>query len=483
MLFTSLEYYLFLPLVAVVYFLTPRAYRWGWLLVASYFFYMYWNPYYIILIVGSTLIDYWAALKMEKYASRKERRPYLWLSIIANLGLLFTFKYFNFFSGQASLLMQEWMPDANYSVYLDVLLPVGISFYTFQTMAYSIDVYKGFTKAERHLGRYALYVAFFPQLVAGPIERSRNLLSQFHFDYHFDYQRIRSGLQLILWGVFKKLVIADRLALFVDEVFNSPDAYQGIIIWVAAFFFLFQIYCDFSAYTDIAIGSARVLGVRLSKNFENRVYIITSFQQFWRGWHITLTNWFRDYVYFPLSRMNKGMRWLMITAILTFTLNGLWHGAEWSFIIWGALNGLFIAVEMYLAKPRERLYQRLNIHKDSWVRTALGFIVCFPLALQSIIFFRGQNTADALQMIASSFHIRPIQLHQSLTIINPIEYLSGFVLIALMDGVHWWAGQRTMDELLGQQQKWVRWLFYIIVFHLILYLGIPPQRQFIYFEF
>jgi len=300
MLFTSLEYYLFLPIVALVYFLTPRAYRWGWLLVASYFFYMYWNPYYIILIVGSTLIDYWAALKMEQYSTRRERKPFLWMSIIANLGLLFTFKYFNFFSGQANLLMQWVVPDANYSLYLDVLLPVGISFYTFQTMAYSIDVYKGFTKAERHLGKYALYVAFFPQLVAGPIERSRNLLSQFHFDYTFDYRRIRGGLQLILWGVFKKLVIADRLALYVDEVFGNPAAHQGLVVWIAAFFFLFQIYCDFSAYTDIAIGSARVLGIRLSKNFENRVYIITSFQKFWRGWHMTLTSWFRDYVYFPL---------------------------------------------------------------------------------------------------------------------------------------------------------------------------------------
>ena len=484
MLFTSLEYYLFLPIVAIVYFLTPRTYRWAWLLVASYFFYMYWNPWYIGLIVGSTAIDYWVALKMEQYKSRKERKPYLWLSIIGNLGLLFTFKYFNFFNEQAAYFINQALPgDTIYNFHLEVLLPVGISFYTFQTMAYSIDVYKGFAKAERHFGKYALYVSFFPQLVAGPIERSRDLLGQFHFDYKFDYQRVRAGLQLVLWGIFKKLVIADRLAMYVDEVFSQPEAHQGGVIWIATLFFLFQIYCDFSAYTDIAIGSARVLGIRLSKNFDNRVYIITSFQKFWRGWHITLTSWFRDYIYFPLSRMRKGYRWLMITAIITFTLNGLWHGAEWTFIIWGALNGLFIAVEMLWEKPKQKLYHRLGIKEQSWLRPALGFLIAFPLGLLSIIFFRAENTTDALSLIKNSFAIRPIQLHQSMEVTNPIEYLVSFVLILLMDIIHLWAKGRTIDQLLGDQNWLVRWLFYIIILQMILYMGIPPQRQFIYFEF
>lgn len=483
MLFTSLEYYLFLPLVALVYFLTPRAYRWGWLLVASYFFYMYWNPYYILLIVGSTLIDYWAALMMEKYEDREARRPYLWLSIAANLGLLFVFKYFNFFSSQASLLMQWAVPGADYSFYLDVLLPVGISFYTFQTMAYSIDVYKGYAKAERHLGKYALYVAFFPQLVAGPVERSRRLLPQFHFDYQFSYDRVRGGLQLILWGLFKKMVIADRLALYVDEVFASPASHQGLVVWIAAFFFLFQIYCDFSGYTDIAIGSAKVLGVNLSKNFEHRVYWVTSFRKFWQGWHITLTSWFRDYVYFPLSRMQRGQRWLLVTSILTFTLNGLWHGAEWTFLVWGALNGLFIAGELLLEKPASSWFKRLGVPAKSWLRPLLGFALAFPLALLSVIFFRARNLYDAFTLIGNSFYLKPIQLHQSLEVANPIEYLSGFLLIGLMDAVHLWAGQRDIGQMLDEQPAWTRWVFYFLIFHAILYLGIPPQRQFIYFEF
>lgn len=483
MLFTSIEYYLFLPIVAMVYFLTPRRMRWGWLLLASYFFYMNWNPYYIVLIIGSTLIDYWAALQMEKYEERSRRRPYMWFSVLANLGLLFTFKYFNFFSEQASQLMQWMVPGANYSIYLDVLLPVGISFYTFQTMAYTIDVYKGYTKAERHLGKYALYVSFFPQLVAGPIERSRHLLKQFHFDYSFDYRRVRAGLQLIGWGMFKKLVIADRLALYVDEVFASPAAYEGIVVWIAAFFFLFQIYCDFSAYTDIAIGSARVLGVRLSKNFEHRVYVVTSFQKFWRGWHITLTSWFRDYVYFPLSRIQRGQRWLLVTTVMTFLLNGLWHGAEWTFLFWGGLNGLFIAVEILWQRPRDRLYAKWGIGKDSNWRPLLGFAVCFPLALLSVIFFRARDMVEATMLIGNSFAIKPIQLHQSLLVSNPIEFLSGFMLIAAMDGVHLWAGQRRIDEWLSDQPAGLRWGLYLLIFCTILYLGIPPQRQFIYFEF
>ncbi len=483
MQFTSFEYYIFLPVVATAFFLIPRRYRWALLLAASYFFYMNWNPYYLVLIVGSTLIDYWAALKMEQQRERLDRKPYLWISIFANLSLLFAFKYFNFFSGQASLLMQWMVPGANFSFYLDVLLPVGISFYTFQTMAYSIDVYKGYAKAEHHLGKYALYVAFFPQLVAGPIERSRKLLSQFHFDFAFDYQRVRAGLQLILWGIFKKLVIADRLGLYVDEVFEQAGTYEGIVVWIAAVFFLFQIYCDFSAYTDIAVGSARILGIKLSKNFKHRVYFITSFQQFWRGWHITLTSWFRDYVYFPLSRLQPGQRWLLITTVITFTLNGLWHGAEWTFLVWGALNGLFVALEMLWARPKEKLFKKWGIKKGSWVRPLLGFMACFPLAVLSVVFFRAPGLHEAIVLIGNSFRVQPVQLHQSITVANPIEYLSSFLLIAAMDGIHLLAGKREIDEWLGQQSAWLRLAFYFLIFHAILYLGIPPQRQFIYFEF
>ena len=483
MLFTSLDYYLFLPIVALVFFLTPVRWRWAWLLVSSYYFYMDWNPWYIWLIVGSTLIDYTAALQIEQHKSSRHKKGWLWLSIGANLALLFAFKYFNFFSGEVAKVAQGLALD--YEAYrLDVLLPVGISFYTFQTMAYTIDVYKGFTKAERHLGRYALYVSFFPQLVAGPIERSRDLLSQFHFDYKFDYQRIVGGLQLILWGLFKKLVIADRLALFVDEVYGNSGQYQGFTVWLASVFFLFQIFCDFSAYTDIAIGSAKILGVRLSQNFHNRVYVITSFNKFWRGWHITLTNWFRDYVFFQLTPLGRGMAWIMMATVLSFTLNGIWHGAEWTFLIWGGLNGLFVALQSVLSKPADRWLNSVGLGKGRTVRWILVFTLFFNLAVISIIFFRAVDTTTAFQLLKQITYWEPIQLHRSLVdVIDVREFSICIGALVFMDLFHFLLKGETLDVYLARQLWWVRWGFYLVVFNAILYLGMPPSQEFIYFDF
>lgn len=483
MLFTSLDYYLFLPIVALVFFLTPVRFRWAWLLVASYYFYMDWNPWYIWLIVGSTLIDYTAALQIEGAGSRQRKKAWLWLSIVANLGLLFTFKYFNFLSGEAAKVARLFQPELE-AYHLDILLPVGISFYTFQTMAYTIDVYKGFAKAERHLGRYALYVSFFPQLVAGPIERSRDLLSQFHFNYQFDYQRIVGGLQLILWGLFKKLVIADRLALFVDEVYGHPAQYEGFTIWLASVFFLFQIFCDFSAYTDIAIGSARILGVRLSQNFENRVYVITSFNKFWRGWHITLTNWFRDYVFFQLTPMGRGMAWILVATVISFTLNGIWHGAEWTFLIWGGLNGLFVALEALLSKPADRWLSRIGLSRGKPLRWLFDFTVFFNVAVVSIIFFRALDTQAAFTLLSQLRYWEPIQLHFSITdVIDARQFFIGAGALLLMDGFHLLTRGQAIDVFLGKQQWWWRWTFYLVLIYAILYLGMPPNREFIYFDF
>jgi D-alanyl-lipoteichoic acid acyltransferase DltB (MBOAT superfamily) len=483
MLFTSLDYYVFLPIVALVFFLTPVRFRWAWLLVASYYFYMDWNPWYIWLIVGSTLVDYTAALQIERQRSRQRKKAWLWLSIAANLWLLFTFKYFNFLSVEAAKVARLF--DSGYEAYhLDILLPVGISFYTFQTMAYTIDVYKGFTKAERHLGRYALYVSFFPQLVAGPIERSRDLLSQFHFNYQFDYKRVVGGLQLILWGLFKKLVIADRLALFVDEVYGHPGQYEGFTVWLASVFFLFQIFCDFSAYTDIAIGSARILGIRLSQNFENRVYAITSFNKFWRGWHMTLTNWFRDYVFFQLTPMGRGMAWIMLATVISFTLNGIWHGAEWTFLIWGGLNGLFVALEAMLSKPADRWLSRMGLAKGRPLRWLADFALFFNLAVVSIIFFRALDLSTALTLLEQLRFWAPIQLHSSIVdVIDKWQFLIGVGALVLMDGFHRLLKGQSVDVFLGKQAWWVRWAFYLIVIHAILYLGMPPEREFIYFDF
>ncbi len=482
MLFTSLVYFLFLPVVALAFFLMPAKWRWLWLLGASYFFYMYWNPAYIVLIVASTLIDYWAALQIGKQKRDDARKIYLYASLAVNLGLLFTFKYFNFFSSQVTAVVRPFWPGLE-DFHLNFLLPVGISFYTFQTMAYTIDVYRGYLKPEPHLGKFALYVSFFPQLVAGPIERARDLLTQFHFESRFDYARVVGGLQLILWGLFKKLVIADRLGLFVDRVYGNYVRFEGFPIWLATIFFLFQIFCDFSAYQDIAMGSARIIGVKLSKNFDNRVYAITSFNRFWREWHITLTSWFRDYVYFPLSGMSKKTQWLFFALFLSFTLNGIWHGANWTFMIWGMMNGLFLIGENLLKKPVASLYQSVGLQDARRLKVLLGFIVCFALGNFSIIFFRAESLHHALALIERGFNLDFAQLKHLKRIIGAFDFYLAIALIIGMDVLHILMRGASMDEFLSRKKSWVRWSFYLALFAGVLFLGIPAQRKFIYFEF
>lgn len=482
MLFTSLVYFLFLPIVALVFFLTPAKWRWFWLLGASYFFYMYWNPAYIVLILASTLVDYWAALQIGKQKKDQAKKIYLYASLGVNLGLLFIFKYFNFFSDQVTSLAQTFSPGME-AFHLQLLLPVGISFYTFQTLAYTIDVYRGYLKPEPHLGKFALYVSFFPQLVAGPIERARDLLGQFHFESRFDYARVVGGLQLILWGLFKKLVIADRLGLFVDKVYGNYVRYEGFPIWIATVFFLFQIFCDFSAYQDIAMGSAKIIGVKLSKNFDNRVYAITSFNRFWREWHITLTSWFRDYVYFPLSSLSKRTQWLFFALFLSFTLNGIWHGANWTFVIWGVMNGLFLVGENLLKEPVGRLYKVLGLEEARRLKILLGFLVCFALGNFSIIFFRAENLHHAIGLIEHGFNFHFDKLYKINKIIGSFDLYLSISLIVAMDLIHLLMRGASFDGFLSGKKAWVRWSFYLLLFGAILFLGIPAQRKFIYFEF
>ena len=302
MLFNSIEFVIFFPIVVGLYFAIPYRYRWGLLLIASYYFYMCWKAEYIILIVVSTVSAYCAAILIEKQKEPSKKKIYLIFSVSINLGLLFLFKYFNFFNDSLSALFNRF--NLLYDVpAFKVLLPVGISFYTFQIIGYSIDVYRGENKPEKHLGIFALYVAFFPQLVAGPIERCARLLPQFYKKYEFDYQRVTDGLKLMAWGMFKKVVIADRLAPLVSQVYDHPLDYQGITFIVATVFFSFQVYCDFSGYSDIAIGAGQVMGIKLMKNFD-RPYAARSVSEFWRRWHISLSSWIRDYLFLPIA-LNK----------------------------------------------------------------------------------------------------------------------------------------------------------------------------------
>jgi alginate O-acetyltransferase complex protein AlgI len=357
-LFNSIEFLLFFPVVVAIYFATPQRYRWALLLAASYYFYASWKPEYLLLIIASTLVDYGCGLRMGSIAGKARRKKWLLVSLTSNLGLLFAFKYFNFFNESARAVFDRF--NIFYDVpAFDLLLPVGISFYTFQTLSYSIDVYRGRQRPERHLGIFALYVSFFPQLVAGPIERSTHLLPQFFQPHRFEYDRVTSGLRLVLWGFFKKVVVADRLALYVNAVYNDPSAHTGPTILLATYFFAFQIYCDFSGYSDIAIGTARVMGYDLMQNFR-RPYFARSISEFWSRWHISLSTWFRDYLYIPLGG-NRVPRWRWyVNLFAVFLISGLWHGANWTFVVWGALHGTYLIVGLVTSDARERFWQRLE---------------------------------------------------------------------------------------------------------------------------
>ena len=306
MLFNSIHFVFFFPIIIMLYFATPYKWRWLLLLVASYYFYMCWKAEYAILIVGSTVIDYFASLQMEKEEEQSKRKKWLYLSLAVNLGVLFGFKYFNFFSSNVNAFFDSINLFYNVPTF-DVLLPVGISFYTFQSLSYTIDVYNNKIKAEKHFGIFALYVSFFPQLVAGPIERATHLLPQFHQKFDFEYQRVVDGLKMMAWGFFLKLVIADRLAPMVNEVFNFPERAFGMTVLVGTIFFAFQIFCDFAGYSSIAIGAAKIMGYDLMQNFR-RPYFSTSIREFWQRWHISLSSWFRDYVYIPLGG-NRVVKW------------------------------------------------------------------------------------------------------------------------------------------------------------------------------
>ncbi|MGE0267487.1 MAG: MBOAT family protein [Candidatus Omnitrophota bacterium] len=331
MLFNSFEFLLFFPVVAFVYFVLPFRFRWPWLLLSSYYFYMCWKPEYVVLIILSTLIDYYIGLSMAEAKNRTHAKHLLTLSIICNLGVLFAFKYYNFFNASFRELFSHFNIFYNVPSF-KVLLPVGISFYTFQSLSYTIDVYSGKRPAEKHLGLFALYIAFFPQLVAGPIERSTHLLPQLYKKNHVDYQRVTDGLKLILWGLFKKIVIADRLAYFVNYVYNNPAGGHGYYILIATYFFAFQIYCDFSGYSDIAIGSAQVMGYELMENFK-RPYLAQSIPEFWKRWHISLSTWFKEYLYFPLGGNRVPVLLWARNILVVFLLSGIWHGANWTFFV------------------------------------------------------------------------------------------------------------------------------------------------------
>ena len=343
MLFNSYDFLIFFPIVTLVYFLIPHKIRYIWLLITSYYFYMCWNAKYALILVLSTFVTYISGILISKANNIQDKdkcirrkKTYVIISCIINLSILFLFKYFDFAITNINIVLKHFNIQVLNPTF-DLVLPVGISFYIFQALSYTIDVYRSEVEAEKNFFRYALFVSFFPQLVAGPIERSKNLLKQMNERHYFNAQRVKDGLLLMIWGGFQKIVIADRVAIVVDTIFNNFPTYGGMYIVVGSILFAIQIYCDFSGYSTIAMGAAKVMGFELMENF-NAPYFATSVSEFWRRWHISLSSWFRDYLYIPLGGNRKGKIRKYINLMIVFLVSGLWHGAQWSFVVWGALN-------------------------------------------------------------------------------------------------------------------------------------------------
>ena len=481
MLFNSLQYLIFFPTVVAIYFLTPSKFRWIPLLISSYYFYMAWKPVYIILIVTTTLINYLAGLGIGKTNDRSKQKTYLFLALISSFSILFVFKYLNFFSDSAKTLL-EYFNIPIYLPYFRLLLPMGISFYTFQTLSYSIDVYRGTIKPEKHFGIFSLYVTFFPQLVAGPIERSDNLLPQFREKHTFDYTLATDGLKLIAWGLFKKVVIADRIAILVNQVYNNVHDYTGFPLILATIFFAFQIYCDFSGYSDIAIGSAQIMGFRLMENFR-RPYYSRSISEFWKRWHISLSTWFKDYVYIPLGG-NRVVKWRWYyNLFITFLISGLWHGASWTFVAWGAIHGFYHIFSIWTAGIREKIVKAIKLDQVPLFYKSIQIIITFTLVCFGWIFFRANNLSDAIYIITHIFDNIGTKVPLTTLGLDSFQLKVAFASIAFMELVHLIQEKKSIREFISTKPIWIRWSLYYILILWIILLGSFGSQEFIYFQF
>ena len=485
MLFNSIDFLLFFPLVTAVYFLLPHRVRWIWLLAASYYFYMCWNAGYALLIALSTLITYASGLLL----GRKRKKLWVFLSFASNLAILFFFKYFGFFLDNLSAALALAGIAFNRPAF-DVLLPVGISFYTFQALSYTMDVYRGEVEPERNLFRYALFVSFFPQLVAGPIERSKNLLGQMYDRHSFDPDRAREGMLLMLWGMFEKIVVADRLAMLVDYVYENYAQLPGAAVVLATVLFAFQIYCDFGGYSHIAIGAAQVMGFRLMENFR-QPYLAQSAAEFWRRWHISLSTWFRDYLYIPLGGNRKGKARKYLNTVVTFLVSGLWHGADWSFVVWGGLNGAYQVVGEILAPARERACQALGVRRDRPLWAAVRTAFTFCLVDFAWLFFRASSFSAALGMIAHaarSFRLSALPGQLFSLGLDGANLLAALLAVAALLAADLFRERRgPLRPLITRRCLPVRWACYLAGALTVLIFGIYgpgyDAAAFIYFQF
>lgn len=480
MLFNSLTYAVFLPLVFIIYWIIPSKYRWGILFIASYYFYMSWNPKYVVLILGTTVISYVSAILLEKAKTKERKKLIVAVAAIICLGTLFIFKYFNFVMESVSSILSVFTIKLS-PITLKLLLPVGISFYTFQTLSYVIDVYRGNVKAEKHFGYYATFISFFPQLVAGPIERTSNLLPQIKSEKKFEESKALDGIKLMLWGYFKKMVIADMVGIYVNTVYENIGAYTGFTFVIVAFLFTIQIYCDFSGYSSIAIGSAKLLGIDLMDNFKSP-YFSTSVKEFWSRWHISLSTWFKDYVYIPLGGNRCSKLRHCMNLLITFMVSGIWHGANWTFVVWGTIHGLAQILENLFSKGISKI-KKLKIGRF------ISWLVVFAFCNLAWVFFRADSLSEAIQVI--------VNMPQG--ILSPITYLrQGFnelgitvlrlcyigtmiSILAVVDFLNY-KGQLLLK--LNTKKKWMQWGVYLtLALIVILFAQKGAATEFVYFQF
>lgn len=498
MLFNSIDFLIFFPIVLLIYFIIPDKIKYLWLLAASYYFYMCWNAKYALLILLSTVITYSSGLLMEKvkskdYEAAKKIRLKKWivaLSFASNLGILFYFKYINFALDMLNGVLNRAHIEMNMPRF-DIILPVGISFYTFQALSYTMDVYRDEIYAEKNFFRYALFVSFFPQLVAGPIERSKNLLKQLSVPQKFNYEKAREGLLLMLWGYFLKIVIADRIAVLVDTIYGDFESYPGYYLVVATVFFAIQIYCDFAGYSVIAMGTAKVLGINLMDNFK-APFLSTTTAELWRRWHISLTSWFVDYLYIPLGGSRKGKLRKYINILVVFLVSGLWHGAGLSYVAWGGLNGIYQIIGEVLKPIRDKIVDLLDIDRKSIGHTVTHVIGTFTLFCVSLVFFRANRLSEAVSIFKSMIAVRNPWILFDGSLYNcgldiKNYWLSIYCILVLLFADICKCKRITIREVIAKQDYWFRILVIAGSVLFILFFGkwgpTFDKAAFIYFAF
>ncbi|MFD0989556.1 MBOAT family O-acyltransferase [Mariniflexile jejuense] len=479
MLFNSLDFAVFLPIVFVLYwFVTAKNLKYQNLLlvVASYVFYGWWDWRFLSLIAFSSILDYGIGLRLLHEENERKRKAFLWLSICVNIGFLGFFKYYNFFVESFIDAFSLFGTQVSANT-LHIILPVGISFYTFQTLSYSIDVYRRKLEPTKDVISFLAFVSFFPQLVAGPIERATNLLPQFYKKRQFHYSQAVDGCKQILWGLFKKIVIADNCAEYANMIFNNSDNYSGSTLVMGALFFTFQIYGDFSGYSDIAIGTSRLFGFNLKQNFAFP-YFSRDMAEFWRRWHISLSTWFRDYLYIPLGGSHGGTWMKVRNTFIIFLVSGFWHGANWTFIVWGLLNALYF-LPLLLAKSNRNnldvVAENANIPS---VKEFFQMLLTFSLSVFAWIFFRAENVSHAWNYIVNIFKDSLFKLPE----VRPTNVI---ILIVVFMFIEWLGRtqQYAIELLLIKQNKVLRWSFYMVLIAIIFIYTSEEQQEFIYFQF